>query len=173
MTDISNIKTEIVTTSPTRRYVVATDGACRGNPGPGGWGAVLLSYDSDTLRGQHELSGAKPSTTNNAMELTAALRALEWLRNQNPAIPITVISDSQYLIKGMTEWRHGWAARQWRTAEGKPVANLDLWTALIDAAEGRDVDWVWVRGHSGHPENERADQLGNAAIDRMLARKRA
>ena len=165
-----------ITTSPTssnRHYVVATDGACRGNPGPGGWGALLLSFDGDTLLRQRELSGASPRTTNNVMELTAAIKALEWLRSQNPAIPIRLISDSQYVINGMTEWRHGWEARQWRNAEGKPVANLDLWEALIAAAEGREVDWVWVRGHAGHPENEQADRLGNAALDRMLARKRA
>lgn len=105
------------------------------------------------------------------MELTAVIKALQWLRPQNPAIPIRLISDSQYVIKGMTEWRQRWEARQWLNAEGKPVANLDLWKALIAAAEGREVDWVWVKGHAGHPENEKADRLGNAAIDRMLARK--
>ena len=170
---MTTISTIISPSTPPRRYVVATDGACRGNPGPGGWGALLLSYEGDTVRGRRELSGARPRTTNNAMELTAAIKALEWLRPQNPAIPITVISDSQYVIKGMTEWRHGWEARGWRNAEGHPVANLELWQALIAAAEGRGVDWVWVRGHAGHPENEEADKLGNAAIDRMLARKRA
>lgn len=154
-----------------RHYVVTTDGACHGNPGPGGWGARLLSFEGETLRATKELSGAVPWATNNEMELTAAIEALRGIVNTD--FPIKVISDSQYVIKGMTEWMGGWQARGWRKADGKPVLNRMLWEDLIAAVGDREVSWEWVRGHAGHPENERADQLANLAIDRLLSRKRA
>lgn len=154
-----------------RRYVVTTDGACRGNPGPGGWGARLHSFEGSDLRATKELSGALPRATNNEMELTAAIEALRWLKNQ--AIPVTLVSDSQYVIKGMTEWMDGWRAKGWRKSDGKPVMNRKLWEDLIAAVGDREVTWQWVKGHAGHPDNERADQLANLAIDRMMSRKRA
>jgi ribonuclease HI len=140
---------------------VFTDGACRGNPGPGGWGALLRT-------GGHEkrLSGAAPATTNNRMELTAAIEALRALKR-----PCTVelTTDSQYVRQGITEWIGNWKRRGWKTAGRKPVKNVDLWQALDAEAARHRVSWHWVKGHSGHPENELADQLANEAIDRMLA----
>ncbi|MFP4695119.1 ribonuclease HI [Thiohalospira sp.] len=136
---------------------IFTDGACRGNPGPGGWGALLR-------KGEHEreLSGSEAETTNNRMELMAAIQALEAL---DRPCEVTVVTDSQYVQKGISEWLPGWKRKGWKTAAGKPVKNKDLWQAL-DAAAGRhDVKWEWVRGHNGHAENERADALANAAID--------
>ncbi|MFP4131033.1 MAG: ribonuclease HI [Thiohalospira sp.] len=138
---------------------IFTDGACRGNPGPGGWGALLR-------KGEHEreLSGSEAETTNNRMELMAVIRALEAL---DRPCEVTVVTDSQYVQKGISEWLPGWKRKGWKTAAGKPVKNKDLWQAL-DAAAGRhDVKWEWVRGHNGHAENERADALANAAIDAM------
>lgn len=154
-----------------RRYVVATDGACRGNPGPGGWGALLTSYDVDRLPRTKTLSGAKRHTTNNEMELTAALKALTWLPTNG--VPALVQSDSQYVINGMNEWRHSWAANNWRNPASKPVKHRELWEALIAAVGDREVTWEWVRGHAGHEDNETADQLANRAIDRMLHHSRA
>ena len=141
---------------------IYTDGACRGNPGPGGWG-VLLRY------GNHErrLYGAEPDTTNNRMELRAAIEGLSAL--QRPCL-VRVTTDSQYVRKGITEWMANWKRRGWRTADKKPVKNIDLWQQL-DALNARhQVEWHWVRGHTGHPENELADALANQAIDEMLAR---
>ncbi|SEQ52056.1 ribonuclease HI [Devosia sp. YR412] len=171
MTDIIDISPAPTNIAPTRRYVVATDGACRSNPGPGGWGAVLTSFDGDTVRDTKTLSGAKRHATNNEMELTAAIKALSWLPAND--VPALVRSDSQYVINGMNEWRHGWVANNWRTSAGKPVKNRELWEALIAAMGDREVVWEWVRGHSGHQDNEAADQLANNAIERMLTRKRA
>ena len=133
------------------------DGGCRGNPGPGGWGAVLES-------GGHkkELSGYSPRTTNNVMELTAAIESLKALKRSSRVI---VCSDSNYVIQGMTSWIHGWVKNNWRTAGKKPVKNQELWQALSAAAAPHQVDWVWVKGHAGHPQNERADQLANEAMD--------
>ncbi|MFN2381530.1 MAG: ribonuclease HI [Guyparkeria sp.] len=143
----------------TRRKTVHawTDGGCRGNPGPGGWGAVLRF-------GEHErdLWGADTETTNNRMELTAAIEALEALREP---CEVHLTTDSQYVRQGITEWIHNWRRRNWRTAAGKPVKNAELWKRLADAAERHDVHWHWTRGHVGHPENERADQLANRAMD--------
>jgi ribonuclease HI len=137
-----------------------TDGACRGNPGPGGWGAVLR------WRGrERELSGAEHATTNNRMELTAAIAGLRALTR---ASRVHVVTDSQYVRNGITTWLPGWKARGWRTAERKPVKNADLWQALEQAVAGHDVTWEWVRGHTGHRGNERADRLANEAIDAML-----
>ena len=138
---------------------IFTDGACRGNPGPGGWGA-LLRY-----RGrERELSGAEARTTNNRMELMAAIQALEALSR---GCRVRLSTDSQYVCKGISEWLPGWRARGWKTAGRTPVKNADLWQRLDDAAARHDVEWVWVRGHSGHPENERADGIARAAIDRL------
>jgi len=141
---------------------IYTDGACRGNPGPGGWGALLTS-------GEHvrELSGAEPLTTNNRMELTAVIRALEALKR--PAQPLRIFTDSEYVRRGITEWVRSWKARGWKTADRKPVKNQDLWERLDTLAAGHQIEWRWVRGHSGIPGNERVDQLANAAIDVMQA----
>lgn len=139
---------------------IFTDGACRGNPGPGGWGAVLR------CRGKEKnISGAEPMTTNNRMELMAAIRALEELTR---GCKVRLTTDSQYVKKGITEWLQDWKRRGWKTAARKPVKNVDLWKCLDQAvAQHDDVSWHWVKGHSGHPENEKADALANEAIDEM------
>ena len=141
------------------RIEIYTDGACRGNPGPGGWAATLES-------GEHfrELSGAEAVTTNNRMELTAVIRALEALKRPSQVI---VHTDSEYVRRGITEWMRAWKARDWRTADRKPVKNRDLWELLDAAAARHEVDWRWVKGHSGVPGNERVDALANAAIDAL------
>ncbi len=140
---------------------IYTDGACRGNPGPGGWGAILR-YGTH----EKELSGAEAQTTNNRMELTAVIKALEALKH--PRYPVTVTTDSRYVMDGVTKWLPNWKARGWKTASKQPVKNEDLWRQLDALASKFTVDWQWVRGHSGHAENERADRLANEAIDRML-----
>jgi ribonuclease HI len=134
-----------------------TDGACRGNPGPGGWGA-LLRYKGQ----ERELYGFEPATTNNRMELTAAIRGLEALTR---SCSVDLTTDSEYLRKGVTEWMAQWKRRGWRTASKKPVANRDLWEELDALLADHEVRFHWIRGHSGHPENERADALANRAID--------
>ncbi len=135
-----------------------TDGACSGNPGPGGWGAVLR------FRGvEKELSGGDGATTNNRMELMAAIRALESLKRP---CRVHLTTDSNYVRQGITEWLPRWKSNGWRTAARKPVKNADLWQRLEAAAADHDVDWSWVKGHSGHPENERADRLATAAAQR-------
>lgn len=137
--------------------ILHTDGACRGNPGPGGWAAVLA------YRGREkELYGYEPETTNNRMELMAVIHGLEAL--QRPC-EVRVVTDSQYVMKGVTEWMDGWKRRGWRTAERKPVRNIDLWQRLDEALARHRVEWHWVRGHAGHDGNERADVLANRAID--------
>ncbi len=140
---------------------IYTDGACRGNPGPGGW-AVMLTWDGHV----RELSGAERETTNNRMELTAVIRALEALKRP---MPVRLYTDSQYVRQGITEWLPQWKQRGWRTADRKPVKNRDLWEALDAAAARHRIEWRWVRGHAGVPGNERVDALANAAIDAMLA----
>jgi ribonuclease HI len=138
-----------------------TDGACSGNPGPGGWGVVLQAVEGDAVVKERELSGAEAVTTNNRMELMAAIAALEAL--ERPA-SITIVTDSLYLRDGIGKWIHGWKRNGWQTAGKKPVKNAELWQRL-DAAQARHrVSWAWVRGHAGHPENERADRLARAAI---------
>ncbi|NVK29487.1 MAG: ribonuclease HI [Gammaproteobacteria bacterium] len=137
-----------------------TDGACRGNPGPGAWAALLRFGAVEKM-----ISGAVAETTNNQMELTAVIEGLQRLKEP---CEVALYTDSQYVLKGMTEWIDGWIAKGWRTAGKKPVANQALWQALIDAAEPHHIDWHWVKGHSGHPENERVDQAANVAIDQML-----
>ncbi|MGC1458245.1 MAG: ribonuclease HI [Steroidobacteraceae bacterium] len=144
----------------TASLMIHTDGACRGNPGPGGWG-VLLNWNG-TVK---ELSGWEPDTTNNRMELTAVIMALAALTRPTQA---TVQTDSQYVIKGITEWLPTWKARGWRTADRKPVKNQDLWEQLDQLAGAHSLTWQWVKGHSGDPGNERVDELANLAIDAML-----
>jgi len=140
---------------------IFTDGACRGNPGPGGWG-VLLRYNGH----EKTLYGAEPMTTNNRMELMAAIMGLESLKRP---CRVRLVTDSQYVQKGIEEWLAGWKRRGWKTAARKPVKNVDLWQRLDKAASAHDIRWSWVRGHSGHAENERVDALANRAIDEMLA----
>ncbi len=143
---------------------IYTDGACRGNPGPGGWAAVLCS--GEELR---ELSGYDPSTTNNRMELTAAI---EGLAATPAGTQAQVITDSRYLLDGITRWAHEWRRRGWRKADRKPVLNQDLWQRLLGEVESREVSWKWVEGHSGHEENERCDRLANVEIDRHAGESR-
>ncbi len=142
---------------------IYTDGACRGNPGPGGWGA-LLRYQGR----ERELYGSQPNTTNNRMELMAAIAALETLKYP---CKIILSTDSLYLKQGITEWLPNWIKRDWKTAAGKPVKNIDLWQRLLKAMARHQIQWEWVRGHSGHPENERADRLANRAIDESLPQR--
>ena len=138
--------------------VVYTDGACSGNPGPGGWGCVLL-YNGH----RRELSGGEADTTNNRMEMMAVIRALESLKR---SCSVMIYTDSVYVMKGITEWMEQWKKRGWKTAARKPVKNVELWQRLEQAANGHDVEWTWVKGHSGVPENERADELATTAIPR-------
>lgn len=138
---------------------IFTDGACRGNPGPGGWGAILR-YDGT----EKHLYGSDNETTNNRMELMAAIAALESLSRSSQ---VNLTTDSQYVKNGITEWIDGWKKRQWKTAAKKPVKNVDLWKRLDKVVAQHQVKWYWVRGHSGHPDNEMADQLANRAIDEM------
>jgi ribonuclease HI len=139
---------------------IYTDGACRGNPGPGGWGALLISGEV-----RKELSGAESATTNNRMELTAAIEALRALKRP---VRATLYTDSKYVCTGIEEWLPQWKKRDWRTADRKPVKNVDLWKALDEAREPHTVHWRWVKGHAGNAGNEHVDALANAAIDAML-----
>ena len=145
---------------------IYTDGACSGNPGPGGWGAILRVKNTDGGNRERELSGGDPATTNNRMELMAAIMGLEALKR-----PCTVhlYTDSIYVKDGVTKWIHGWKKNGWRTADKKPVKNVELWQRLDAARAPHRVDWRWVKGHSGHPENERADQLARGEIDKIRA----
>ena len=140
---------------------IYTDGACRGNPGPGGWGALLCSGDH-----RRELWGGEAQTTNNRMELTAAIRALAALKR---SCRVQLYTDSQYVRNGVTQWLAQWKARDWRTADKKPVKNVDLWMALEQEILRHEIEWHWVRGHSGHDGNEQADRLANRGIDELLA----
>ncbi len=139
-----------------QEVTIYSDGACKGNPGPGGWGAVLVANGH-----VKELFGGEANTTNNRMELTAVIEALRALKRP---CKVQVWTDSQYVQKGISEWIRGWKARGWKTAEKKPVKNADLWQALDAAAAEHDVSWHWVRGHNGHPGNERADALANRGV---------
>ena len=138
-----------------------TDGACSGNPGPGGWGAILIARDGDAVVKERELSGGAALTTNNKMELMAAIASLEALAGPSK---ITVVTDSSYVKDGITKWIFGWKSRGWKTAAKKPVKNEDLWKRLEAATTRHDVTWEWVKGHAGHPENERADELARGGM---------
>lgn len=139
---------------------IFTDGACRGNPGPGGWGALLRFNGTEK-----ELYGAEMMTTNNRMELMAAISALASLKRP---CQVSLTTDSKYVLQGITEWLAGWKRKNWKTASKQPVKNVDLWQELDRVASQHQIEWHWVRGHTGHPENERADQLANLAIDELL-----
>lgn len=141
------------------QVVIFTDGACRGNPGPGGWG-VVLRYNGH----EKELWGGEPSTTNNRMELTAAIRALEALKRH---CRVDLYTDSRYVRDGITQWLPNWKRRGWKTADRKPVKNVDLWQHLDELAAGHAVQWHWVEGHAGHEGNEQADSLANRGIDEL------
>ncbi|HRE15773.1 MAG TPA: ribonuclease HI [Rhodocyclaceae bacterium] len=138
---------------------IYTDGACKGNPGPGGWGAILRLGTTEK-----ELWGGEQQTTNNRMELTAVIQALAALKRP---VTATVHSDSQYVLNGISQWIHGWKKNGWRTSDKKPVKNADLWQELDRLAAQHKLEWVWVKGHAGHPENERADALANRGIDEL------
>lgn len=140
----------------TPKVTIYTDGACKGNPGPGGWGAILFYGDK-----KKEICGGEAGTTNNRMELMAAIQALELL---NRPCKVELHTDSQYVMKGIQEWIRGWKARGWKTADKSPVKNDDLWKRLDAARSRHDVDWRWVKGHAGHPLNERADALANEGL---------
>ena len=134
---------------------IATDGACKGNPGRGGWGVLLRAGTTEK-----ELSGGEPHTTNNRMELMAAIQGLKAL---NKPCRVKLSTDSRYVMDGLTKWIKGWQRNGWRTADKKPVKNSDLWIELLDAAKPHRIEWLWVKGHAGHPDNERADQLASDA----------
>ncbi len=138
-----------------------TDGACSGNPGPGGWGVLLVARDGGRVLRERELTGGEALTTNNRMELMAAIAALEALTRPSA---IAVVTDSAYVRNGVTTWIHGWKRNGWRTADGKPVRNVELWQRLEAAARPHRVEWHWIKGHAGHPENERADVLARAGM---------
>ena len=140
---------------------IYTDGACRGNPGPGGWGAILICRDY-----RKEIKGGSLLTTNNIMELTAVIKALELLKNPSN---LEITTDSTYVKDGITKWIHNWKTKGWRTANKKPVKNKDLWIQLDILASKHKIDWQWVRGHTGHPQNEKADELANQGVDNLYS----
>ena len=140
---------------------IYTDGACKGNPGVGGWGALLM-YGAKT----REIHGGEAHTTNNRMEMTAVIRALEALKKESR---VKLHTDSQYVQLGITDWIHSWKKRGWRTADKKPVKNEDLWRRLDELRNGHDIEWIWVRGHDGDPGNERADELANLGVESVRA----
>ncbi len=141
--------------------IAYTDGACSGNPGPGGWGVLMRAMQGDEILKQRELSGGAELTTNNQMELMAAISALEVLER---ASELTIVTDSTYVKNGVTGWIHGWKKNGWKTAAKKPVKNVELWQRLDEAQARHTVNWEWVKGHAGHPENERADELARAGM---------
>ncbi|MFD1511338.1 ribonuclease HI [Lacimonas salitolerans] len=143
------------------QLIAFTDGACSGNPGPGGWGVLLRAMRDETTLKERELSGGEAETTNNRMELLAAIHALETLSKPSQ---ITIVTDSAYVKNGVTGWIHGWKRNGWKTSAKKPVKNVDLWQRLDAAQDRHDVTWKWVKGHAGHPENERADELARAGM---------
>lgn len=142
-------------------FFAYTDGACSGNPGPGGWGVLLRAVEGDVILKERELSGGEAGTTNNRMELLAAINALEVLERP---VTITVVTDSAYVKNGVTSWIHGWKRNGWKTAAKKPVKNAELWQRLDIAQARHQVSWEWVKGHAGHPENEKADELARAGM---------
>ncbi|SEP83506.1 ribonuclease HI [Thalassovita taeanensis] len=138
-----------------------TDGACSGNPGPGGWGALLRAMDGDRVIKEREIKGGEAHTTNNRMELLAAINVLEALERPST---LTVVTDSAYVKNGVTGWIHGWKRNGWKTSNKKPVKNVELWQRLEQAQARHTVTWEWIKGHAGHPENERADELARAGM---------
>nr|WP_325251582.1 ribonuclease HI [Amylibacter sp.] len=146
-----------------------TDGACSGNPGPGGWGAMLIARDGDTVIKTRELKGGEPDTTNNRMELLAAINALEALEKPST---ITLVTDSNYVKDGITKWIFGWKKNGWKTAAKKPVKNEELWKALDAATNRHTITWKWIKGHAGHAENERADELAREGMEPFKTAKR-
>jgi ribonuclease HI len=150
-----------VSAAPDKRVRIFADGACKGNPGPGGWGAILRFGDSEK-----EIFGGEPATTNNRMELRAVIEALTLLTRR---YAIEVYTDSAYVQKGISEWIHGWKRNGWRTADKKPVKNDDLWRVLDQLASQHQIEWHWVKGHAGHPENERADALANLGVAQIMS----
>lgn len=138
-----------------------TDGACSGNPGPGGWGVLMQAREGEAVVKERELMGGEALTTNNRMELMAAISALEALTRASPLI---IVTDSAYVKNGVTGWIHGWKRNGWKTADGKPVKNVELWQRLEEAALRHKVEWRWIKGHAGHAENERADALARAGM---------
>ena len=138
-----------------------TDGACSGNPGPGGWGVLMRALDGATVVKQRELQGGEAATTNNRMELMAAISALEALTRPST---IVIVTDSNYVKNGVTQWIHGWKRNGWKTADKKPVKNVELWQRLDAAQATHSVEWRWIKGHAGHAENERADELARAGM---------
>ncbi len=159
----SDLANDASSAAPSPRVIIHTDGACRGNPGPGGWGAILVS-------GKHrkELKGSEQDTTNNRMELMAAIEALKALTRR---CDVVLWTDSEYVKNGITKWVHGWVKRGWKTAAKQPVKNEALWKALLEQSQRHDIEWRWVKGHSGDEGNERADSLANEAIDEMQSRR--
>ena len=144
-------------------FFAYTDGACSGNPGPGGWGALLIAREGATVLKERELQGGEADTTNNRMELLAAISALEALAKETE---LTIVTDSAYVKNGVSQWIYGWKRNGWKTSDGKPVKNVDLWQRLDAALAPHQVEWQWVRGHSGHAENERVDALARSAVPR-------
>ncbi|MBY6090941.1 ribonuclease HI [Pseudooceanicola sp. 502str34] len=142
-------------------FYAYTDGACSGNPGPGGWGVLLQAKEGESVLKERELNGGDADTTNNRMELLAAISALEALGRDTT---ITVVTDSAYVKNGVTSWIHGWKRNGWKTKDRKPVKNAELWQRLDEAQKRHAVTWKWVKGHAGHPENERADELARAGM---------
>ncbi len=147
-----------------------TDGACSGNPGPGGWGALLIARNGDKVLKERELCGGEADTTNNRMELLAAIHVLETLERPSS---LTIITDSAYVKNGVTSWIHGWKRNGWRTSNKKPVKNVELWQRIDEAQARHDVTWEWVKGHAGHPENERADELARRGMEPFKPQKDA
>lgn len=150
------------------KLIAYTDGACSGNPGPGGWGVLMRAMNGDEIVKERTLNGGAGETTNNQMELMAAISALETL---SKASSITVVTDSSYVKDGITKWIFGWKAKGWKTAAKKPVKNEELWKRLDAATQRHDVTWEWVKGHAGHPENERADELARQGMESFKPQK--
>ena len=153
-------KVEVATTAPSEKIEVWSDGSCKGNPGPGGWGAIVRSGGKE-----QELFGAHPETTNNIMEMTGAMKGLEATPEGSQ---VRLTTDSQYVINGITKWIIGWKKKGWKKADGNPVLNQEVWKALDAVNSKRKVEWVWVKGHAGHAENERVDDLAREAIGKIL-----
>ncbi len=147
-----------------KKVFIYADGACRGNPGPGGYGVILKFQDAGCKIHEKEIKGAEKDTTNNKMEMTAAIAGLKTLKEP---CHVTVVSDSNYLVQGMTKWIKTWLKKEWKTADKNPVKNKEMWEELINLSKRHKIEWKWIKGHNGHIENERADKLANEAIDEL------